>query len=207
MKKLIAIILTLCVVLSLAACSGGNADTASTNSPDAGNNAPTTSSKPKPLGSEVTNSSEDGSGDAGASEQELDIEYKSIAKGYINHSNIYNASIVKFDGFECMENEYIFIPKGTTIISEQTCAIFCYKVEEGQPVLDINDCKATGCVISPSGWSLQHSAGTYQTTTDVYARISVKGSLKNDVQIFPQKDKIEEVKLLTEEEFIAAHSN
>ncbi len=197
MKKLLAIILALLVVLSLAACSS-NSDTASSD--PSGSNP--SSSKPKPLGSAVTGTDSD-SDSADTSGDGTVIEFKSVAKGYINHSNIYIDEIVNFNGFECMDKEYLFIPKGTTIMSENTCAIFCYKYEEGDGlVLDIEACKNTGCVIAPSGWSLQHSAGTYQTTTDVYARISVKGSLK-DVGIYPQKDQIENLRLLTEEELIA----
>ena len=100
-----------------------------------------------------------------------------------------------------MDDEYIYLPKGTNIISSVPCAIFCYKLDDKLD-LDIEACKAIGCVISPTGWSVQHSAGTYQVNQDVYARISVKGSLKNDVQIFPQKDKIGDVKIFTGAELV-----
>ena len=186
MKKLLAIILTLCVLFSLAACSGGS-DTA-TSDPSAND----TSSKPKPLGSAVSGS-DDGDSDSGDGNNEvLNIEYKSVAEGYIEKD-----SIIKFKGFQCMDDEYIFIPKGTNIISDKHCAILCYKLEGDRLVLDIDDCKSIGSVIAPGGWSVQHSAGTYQATQDVWARFSVKGSLKDDIQIFPLKDKISEVKILT----------
>ncbi len=186
MKKLIAIILTLCVLFSLAACSGGS-DTA-TSDPSAND----TSSKPKPLGSAVSGS-DDGDSDSGDGNNEvLNIEYKSVAEGYIESN-----SIIKFKGFQCMDDEYIFIPKGTNIISDKHCAILCYKLSGDDLVLDIEACKSIGSVIAPSGWAVQHSAGTYQATQDVWARFSVKGSLKDDIQIFPLKDKISEVKVLT----------
>ena len=59
MKKLIAIILTLCVLFTLAACSGGS-ETASTDS--ASNNS---SSKPKPLGSAISGTDDDTSSENG----------------------------------------------------------------------------------------------------------------------------------------------
>lgn len=191
MKKLIAIILTLCVLFSLAACSGGS---------ETANNDPAndTSSKPKPLGSAVTGS-DDSSDSAGGNDEVLNIEYKSVAEGYI-HEN--GNSIVKFKDFQCMDDEYIFIPKGTNILTDKHCAIFCYKLSGEALELDIAACKSIGSSITASGYGVQHSAGTYQAVEGVWARISVKGSLKDDVQIFPPKDKIGEVKVITGAELI-----
>ena len=191
MKKLIAIILTLCVLFSLAACSGGS---------ETANNDPVndTSSKPKPLGSAVTGS-DDSSDSSGSDDEVLNIEYKSVAEGYISENG---SSIVKFKGFQCMDDEYIFIPKGTNILTDKHCAIFCYKLSGEALELDINACKSIGSSITASGYGVQHSAGTYQAVESVWARISVKGSLKDDVQIFPPKDKIGEVKVITGAELI-----
>ncbi len=192
MKKLIAIILTLCVLFSLAACSGGS-ETTSTDS--ASNNS---SSKPKPLGSAISGT-DDSSDSSGSDDEVLNIEYKSVAEGYLSENG---SNIVKFKDFQCMDDEYIFIPKGTNILTDKHCAIFCYKLSGEALELDIDACKSIGSSITASGYGVQHSAGTYQAVEGVWARISVKGSLKDDVQIFPPKDKIGEVKILTGAELI-----
>ena len=192
MKKLIAIILTLCVLFTLAACSGGS-ETASVDS--ASNNS---SSKPKPLGSAISGTDDDTSSENGGNADELNIEYTSVAEGYIEQNKIVN-----FKGFQCMDDQYIFIPKGTNIITDKHCAIICVKLLSDDTFeIDIDACKSIGSVIAPSGWSVQHSAGTYQATQDVYARISVKGSLKDDVQICPPKEKLGDVKLFTTAELV-----
>ena len=184
MKKLLAIILTLCFVLSLAAC-GSDSDTASTTQPESSSNE--SSSKPKPLGSAIETSSEANSDEDTNNAGGTVIEYTSVAEGYIDHPTIWRANIVKFNGFECMDQEYLFIPKGATIMSDSICAIFCYKVEDNAMVLEPNKSKAMGCTLNPSGYSVQHKSGTFQTVEDVLVRISVKGKL-SDVNIFFPKE-------------------
>ncbi len=200
MKKLLAIILSLLVVLSLAACSGG--DTAS----DPSSSDPSSSS-PKPLGSAVGGSDEDDDAASSADDEDSGaIEYTSVAKGYIDHPTIWDGKIVNFSGYECMDDEYLVIPKGATIMTDKKLAIFCYKVSDGEIVLSPDTSKKLGCTLTATGYSVQHiQKESYETTEEVIVRFSVRGAL-SDINIYFPKEFEGGAKLYSSEKLIEEFS-
>ncbi len=189
--------------------SGKKPNSSSSKKPSSSENNSTASSSQvdpdlyKPLGSQVVSSSNKNDSSSSEADGLPTLNYSSVAKGYINHPTIWNGEIVKFDSFECMDQEYLFIPKGVTIMTEKDCAIFCYKVTDDGFVLEPGFSKEMGCTLTPSGYSVQHTSGTFQTKRDVLVRISVMGTLQ-DVQIFFPKEIDGKAELYTPEEAMEA---
>ena len=176
MKKLLALLLALALVFTLAACGGDTSDAS------------------KEQNSDLTSSD---SGDELADGYQ--VEYTSIVKGYYQHTSIWNANIVKFDSCECMDADYLLLPAGTTIMSTKKFAVYCYEAREKHLVHDVAASEALGQTIVSQG-DIQMNAGSYVLSKDTVVRFVVKGAL-SDIKIYVPLELEDKVKLGTIEDF------
>lgn len=177
MKKLLALFFAATLIFTLAACTGE--DASSNESPD-------------------TTSSEE------TLEGGVEINYTSVVDGYIDHSLSYGMEdIMEYPGWQCMDEEYLVIPKGATIMSYEKTAIYCYVVNttKEQIFVDTVLCERLGQSLSPNGYSIQANPLTVTLEEPIIARFSVKGKLK-DVQIFLPTESDSEVAIYTPEELV-----
>jgi hypothetical protein len=175
MKKLIALLLVLVFVLSLAAC-GGNTET-----PDKTDPSSNDTSSGEPLA--------DG----------FQVEYATATQGYYAHTSIWHSDVVPIAGFECMQDEYLYLPEGTTIMSDKKFAVYCYEIREEYMVLDEKSTTDLGQQLSPQ-LDVKLEKGTYVLTKGVHVRFVVKGSL-SDVKLYVPLEAEDEVKLGKAEDF------
>lgn len=165
MKKLLALFLALLFVFSFAACGGAE--------------------KPDDASSDSTSSEELAEG--------YQVEYTSVAKGYIDHTSAWASTVVEFGGFECMDEEYLFLPVGTTIMSNEKFGIYCYERSGEYMVLSDTITTGLGQTISPTG-EITLQKGSYTITEKTYIRIVVKGAL-SDVKIYVPLELENQVKI------------
>lgn len=196
MKKLIAVLLSLIFVLSLTACGSDSASSQVTDSTaDGGSSAP----------SNNTNSATDtNSSDASSDSEEepadgYQVPYSSVVKGYYTHTSKWNANVVNFAYFECMGDEYLLLPEGTTIICNEKFGVYCYDQEGDYLILDEKATTDLGQKFSIN-LDLSLQSGTYVLTKDTILRFVVKGEL-SDIKIYVPLELTDKVKLGTAEEF------
>ena len=201
MKKLISLLLTATMVFT--ALTGCGGDKTAVVSDDATSSA--ASDTIKPLGGALEEeSSEESSSDLSDSSAQK-VEYSSVVDGYIQHNGKWVAKIIRYAGFQCMDDEYIFIPEGTTIICDSKFAAFCYRLSDESFVLDANDCESLGMTVNGTS-SVNLTSGTFVATKDVLVRFSVKGSLE-DIQLYFPKNSSKQYKLYSSEEYIKERHN
>lgn len=178
MKKLTAIILSLLFVLSLTAC-GGSTDTSS----------------PVDTGSEDT-SSED------SLEGGIEIPYSAFVDGYIDHKGIWEFGFVSHNKFQCMTDELLYLPAGTSIMCNEKLAIYCYLVNNEGVNYKPDLCEKLGQTIVPDLMDVKHDAPvSVVLDRDYLVRFSVMGKL-TDVCIFAPKELQEKIRLVTEKQAI-----
>ena len=175
MKKLIALLLCLSFLFSLAAC-GGN-----------------TESEPE---SSTPVSSEEESIEGG-----MEIPYSATMDGYIDHNGKWEIDYKVFGGWECMTDEMLFLPAGTTVLCNQKLAIYCYRVGIDSVLYDMDACKELGQEITAQ-YDVKAAPCSLVLEKDYLVRFSVKGKL-TDVCVFGPPEVEEEIRLITEEEAIA----
>ena len=187
MKKIIAIFLSLIFVLSLTACGGTNESqsTDSASSTDAGSSVNSTNSASNTGSSEASSDSEEES-------TGFPIAYSSVAPGYLEHVSIWNANVINFDSFECMVDEYLFLPAGTTIICDKRFAVYCYMPKGEYLVFDEESSAELGQ--SLAGLDISLRSGTYVLNKDAIVRFVVNGTL-SDVRVYVPKELESQVKL------------
>lgn len=174
MKKLIAVLLSLAFLFSLAACGGGE--------------------ESKPDGS----SSDDSSSEEMILEGGVEIPYSAVMDGYIDHNGIWEIDYKPHANFQCMTDELLFLPKGTTIMSNKKVAIYCYRVGNDSVDYDIDRCKELGQTVNDLQ-DVQHNPVTLVLEDDYLVRFSVMGKL-TDVAIYVPAEIAANIKLMTEEE-------
>lgn len=175
MKKLIALLLCLTFLFSLAAC-GGN-----------------TESEPE---SSAPVSSEEESYEGG-----MEIPYSATMEGYIDHNGTWEIGYKPFGGWECMTDELLFLPAGTTVLCNKSLAIYCYRVGPDSVDYSLDRCKELGQTITPQS-DVKANPCSIVLEDDYLVRFSVKGKL-TDICVFAPKEIEAQVRLLTEEEAIA----
>ncbi len=182
MKKLVYIILAVAMLFTvLSACGETDSSTPSSSQSE---------EEKKPSSSQ---SEEESMG--------LAIEYSSVAKGYINHIDAYESSITEFNGFECMDGEYLLLPAGTIVECDTRYALYCYTFRDNELILDTPMCRELGQSILEADVTFHSNPITL--TADTIVRISVRGTLAEDVKIYVAKELESKVKLGTAEEFLA----
>ena len=102
------------------------------------------------------------------------IEYKNLTAGYISHTSDLDATIMKSDTFECMDDFYIFLPKGTELSYPNNFAVYCYN---NQFALDT--ALTEGCGQNMLRYSVQVSSDVKTLSADCYVRLSVEGKVKD----------------------------
>ncbi len=202
MKKIFALCLVFVMLTGLSAC-GGKTDDGS----DPSSSAPE-SSKPVILGSALQTSDADSSGEDVATDGDgsVMVEYTSVAEGYIDHFLDYDYKIVYFVGFECMDDEVLFIPKGTIIMCDKRMAVHCY---DKANLFKADQLKYSTYLTKRLGQSLtsildvQLNAPpvTFTAEEDLLVRFSVKGSL-SDVKLYPPKGLEDKIRIMTEADCI-----
>lgn len=97
MRKILAFILSLVLVLTFCSC-----------------------------GKDAASSADGSSVDATTTPEGFYIEYKDTQAGYITHTSELLSQIDPATDFECMGDFYIYLPEGTEIASSNKFAVFCY---------------------------------------------------------------------------------
>lgn len=167
MKRIIsAISLILSVTLLLCACSSAPASSTSS--------ATTDSSKPK---LPVAATPEE------ISYTDITVEYNDIQKGYISHPNAVEYTLIKEDGYECTDNFYLYLPKGTKLSSEKEFTFFTYEKD-----MSLNTVMMANSDLEVKGFVPSFAAGEFTLSGDCILRLCVKGSLA-DVKISVPSDK------------------
>ena len=98
MRKILAFILSLVLVLTFCSCGKDAASSADGSSVDSTTTTP----------------------------EGFYIEYKDTQAGYITHTSELLSQIDPATDFECMGDFYIYLPEGTEIASSNKFAVFCY---------------------------------------------------------------------------------
>lgn len=112
-----------------------------------------------------------GSADASGN---FNLEYKNLSSGYLTHTSELKSSVMKSDEFECMDDFYIYLPKGTTIASSDNFAVYCYNQHFALDTTLTADCGQTLVRFSP-----KLCADTRTLSEDCYVRLSVNGKVEN----------------------------
>lgn len=189
MKKLLVTIFALVLVFCLCACQKD--DTASTDN----SSVPSSSDA---AASDVSSESDSSAEDEGS--QGLDIPYSSVVEGYINHTTIWESKTVRFKGYECMSDEYLFLPANSIITCVSEYSVYPYKVSGEDLVLDTERVEKMGQSMNAEG-DVQRNRGEFTLDEDIIVRFSVRGKL-DDVNIYVPKELESEVRLGTEEDFV-----
>jgi hypothetical protein len=174
MKKYLAVILTLVFVFSLAACGGDEEQ-----KPD-------------------DNSSDNSSSEEMILEGGIEIPYSAVMDGYIDHNGKWEVDYKPHASFQCMTDEVLFLPKGTTIMSNKKVAIYCYRVGKDELIYNIDRCKELGQEVNDL-FDIQHNPITIVLEDDCLVRLSVKGKL-TDVAFYAPEEIAAKIKLMTVEE-------
>lgn len=166
MKNLFsAISLVLAILLLCSACSSAPAESSS---------AASTSSKPNaPVADTPTE----------VSYTDVTIEYRDVVKGYITHPTAGEYSITQDDHYECTDNFYLFLPKGSKISSGKELAFFTYAED-----MSLNTFMMSNAGLEVKGFVPTFASGEYTLSSESVLRICVKGSL-SDVKISVPSDK------------------
>lgn len=102
------------------------------------------------------------------------LEYKNLVSGYITHTSELASSVMSSSDFECMDDFYIYLPKGTIISSTQNFAVYCYNQHFILDTALTGNCGQTLLRFSPKLCS-----DTRTLTEDCYVRFSVQGKVSD----------------------------
>ena len=174
MKKIISLVLVVLLASMVAACGSAQdtekPETPSSNPSSAPDSSETESSQDEPF----------------VNPGEI-IEYQAV-KGYINHNTAYLSQnpVIERDGFECMDDKnLLFLPKGTTVSSEENFAVYFYMFDEnGNVVIDWNTQQTSGQNVMDMNVSMK--AGSVTLEKDSLVRFAVKGTLDRIVVTIPE---------------------
>lgn len=115
-------------------------------------------------------------------------QYEDVYKGYINHTTAAEYTITEDENFECTDNFYLNLPKGTVLSSDKEFGIYTYIIDEtGTFVLNTNAMSGSGFEVN--GFNPKMKTGEAKLTVNCFVRISVKGSL-TDVKIKHPEDSV-----------------
>ena len=126
------------------------------------------------------------------------VDYKNLAAGYISHTNELDFTIMKSDDFECMDDFYLFLPKGTELSHSKNFAVYCYN---DQFALSTDLTQACGQNLIR--YSVQVSSDVKTISADCYVRLSVEGSVKDVIITVPDGEE-SRVLIGTKEDLIYA---
>lgn len=197
MKKLFALILTLCVILScLTACSSQPADSSAPDS--SANSSATDSNKDTATNSDPVAEEEPSTG--------LPINHANPKVGYINQ-NKWEHEIIADADYQTMDEEYLCVPAGGIIMCDKRMILCVYYLKAGVPVLDANATAALGAYVKDGNNEVSSIFGiNHSFEKDAIIRYSVKGSL-DDVTIYVPKDKEDQCVLKTAEQFLEEYES
>ena len=100
------------------------------------------------------------------------LEFKNLSAGYITHTSELNSSVMASEEFECMDDFYVYLPKGSTLAIAQNFAVYCYNQHFTLDTTLTANCGQTLVRFSPK---LCHD--TLTLTEDCYVRFSVQGKV------------------------------
>ncbi len=102
------------------------------------------------------------------------LEYKNLTAGYITHTSELASSVMASSDFECMDDFYVYLPKGSTISSAQNFAVYCYTQHFILDTTLTENCGQTLLRFSP-----KLCPDTRTLTEDCYVRFSVQGKVSD----------------------------
>ena len=100
------------------------------------------------------------------------LEFKNLSAGYITHTSELNSSVMASEEFECMDDFYVYLPKGSTLASAQNFAVYCYNQHFTLDTTLTANCGQTLVRFSP-----KLCPDTRTLTEDCYVRFSVQGKV------------------------------
>lgn len=164
MMKLIAIILSIVLIFSLAGCGESPSSVPSSSAP--------TSSAANSSGSDTQE-------DVAPPENGVEIQWGDVQNGYLVHTNPTTWSVTASEGFTCTGDFYLKLPQYTVIYSEKKFAVFCYDENFS---MSFDYMERSG--IEMIGMSAKMKSGSVTLSEDCYVRVSVEGKL-DDLVIAP----------------------
>lgn len=149
MRRILAFVLSLVLVLTFCSCKKDAASSTDASSTDTGS----------------TPSATPGSGS-------FYVEYKDTQAGFITHTSELAYQIDAADGFESMGDFYVYLPEGTEISCSNNFAVFCY---DEHFTLDMEH--TAGCGQQMLRFSPVVSSSARVLKKDCYIRLTVNGKL------------------------------